>query len=206
MKSFQEYLTESKKTYPFTVKLCGDLPESADKVMKSAMHKFVVNKLSKGKTTPIQAAPLDFPGQCNVEVHVFEVDLQYPTTSATLTEILADNLKISPSRIRVRTPGEMAEIDLNLAHMEDKNKEALLTKDYETNTEGQKVVGQAHIGSFLKELGSVKSELEQVKGTNEQILAKSIHKEATASQEEAKPGVSPVGSKQNKIPGPKKGK
>ena len=105
MKSFQEHLTESKKTYPFTVKLCGALPESVDKQMKSAMNKYVVNKLSKGKTTPIQSNPLDFPGQQNSEVHVFEVDLAYPTTSAVLTELLADKLSVSASRIRVRTPG-----------------------------------------------------------------------------------------------------
>lgn len=206
MKSFQEYITESKKTYPFTVKLCGALPESADKVMKTAMHKFVVNKLSKNKTTPIQATQFDFPGEANAEVHVFELDLQYPTTSAVLTELIADNLKISPNRIRVRTPGEMAELALNLEHMDSKKNEAVLTKDYEAGSEGQKRVGQVHVGSFLKELGTAKAELEQVKGTNEQLLAKSAHKETSESFEEPKPGVSPVGSKQNKIPDPKKGR
>ncbi len=202
MKSFQEYLTESKKTYPFTVKLCGALPESADKLMKSAMNKYVVNKLSKSKTTPIQSNPLDFPGQSNTEVHVFEVDLAYPTTSAVLTELLADQLSVSTSRIRVRTPGEMAEIALNLQHNEP-TKESVLGKDYETNTEGQKLVGQKHVVNFLKELGKQSAEYKEVTGTNEQLLAKSAHKETAESMDEPKAGVSPLGSKQNKIPSPK---
>jgi len=205
MKSFQEYLVESKKTYPFTIKLCGALPESADKIMKSAMHKFTVNKLSKGKSTPIQAMPLDFPGQCNVEVHVFEVDLQYPTTSAVLTELLADNLKISPAQLRVRNPVEMAEIALNLAHNE-KSGEALLNQDYESDSKTQNLVGQKGISNFLKELMKDRAEMTEYDGVNDELIAKSQPKETAASFEEAKPGVSPVGSRQNKIPDPYKGK
>lgn len=205
MKSFQEYIVESKKTYPFTIKLCGTLPESADKIMKSAMHKFMVNKLSKGKSTPIQAMPLDFPGQSNVEVHVFEVDLQYPTTSAVLTELLADNLKISPSQLRVRNPIEMAEIALNLEHNE-KTGESLLNKDYESDAKAQNLVGQKSVSNFLKELMKDRAEITEYTGVNDQLMAKSQPKETAAAVEEAKPGVSPVGSRQNKIPDPYKGK
>ncbi len=205
MKSFQEYIVESKKTYPFTIKLCGALPESSDKIMKSAMHKFTVNKLSKGKSTPIQAMPLDFPGQSNVEVHVFEVDLQYPTTSAVLTELLADNLKISPAQIRVRNPIEMAEIALNLEHNE-KSGEALLNKEYETDSKAQNTVGQKSVSNFLKELTKTRVDMEEYTGVNDQLMAKSQPKETAAAVEEAKPGVSPVGSRQNKIPDPRKGK
>jgi hypothetical protein len=202
MKSFQEHLTESKKTYPFTVKLCGALPESVDKQMKSAMSKYVVNKLSKGKTTPIQSNPLDFPGQQNSEVHVFEVDLAYPTTSAVLTELLADKLSVSASRIRVRTLGEMAEIALNLQHNEP-TKESVLDKDYEVDTSSQELVGQKRVVNFLKELGKTPAEYTQVKDANEQLLAKSAHKETAESMDEPKVGVSPLGSTQNKIPSPK---
>jgi len=202
MKSFQEHLTESKKTYPFTVKLCGALPESVDKQMKSAMSKYVVNKLSKGKTTPIQFNPLDFPGQQNSEVHVFEVDLAYPTTSAVLTELLADKLSVSASRIRVRTPGEMAEIALNLQYNEPTN-ESMLDKDYEVDSSGQELVGQKRVVNFLKELGKNTAEYTQVKGANEQLLAKTAPKETAKNMDELKSSASPLGSTQNKIPSPK---
>lgn len=204
MKSFQEYIAESKKTYPFTIKVCGDLSESADKIMKSAMHRFTVNKLSKGKKTPIQAMPLDFPGQSNSEVHVFEVDLQYPTTSAVLTELLADQLQISPAKIRVRTPGEMAEIALNLEHNQSTD-ESFLLKDYEAEN-NQDLVGQQRVVSFLKELGKQDHSMKTVDGVNNQLLAKTAHKESAGKNADVKPGISPVGSRQNKIPNPYKGK
>lgn len=204
MKSFQEYIAESKKTYPFTIKVCGDLSESADKIMKSAMHRFTVNKLSKGKKTPIQAMPLDFPGQSNVEVHVFEVDLQYPTTSAVLTELLADQLQISPAKIRVRTPGEMAEMALNLEHNQSSN-ESFLLKDY-ADENNQDLVGQKHVVNFLKELGKQDHTLKPVAGVNDQLLAKTTPTESAGKTADVKPGISPVGSRQNKIPDPYKGK
>jgi len=204
MKSFQEYIAESKKTYPFTIKVCGDLSESADKIMKSAMHRFTVNKLSKGKKTPIQAMPLDFPGHSNVEVHVFEVDLQYPTTSAVLTELLADQLQISPAKIRVRTPGEMAEMALNLEHNQASD-ESFLLKDY-ADENNQDLVGQKHVVSFLKELGKQEHTLQPVAGVNDQLLAKTVPTESAGKTADVKPGISPVGSRQNKIPDPYKGK
>jgi len=204
MKSFQEYIAESKKTYPFTIKVCGDLSESADKIMKSAMHRFTVNKLSKGKKTPIQSMPLDFPGQSNAEVHVFEVDLQYPTTSAVLTELLADQLQISPAKIRVRTPGEMAEMALNLEHNQASD-ESFLLKDY-ADENNQDLVGQKHVVSFLKELGKQEHTLQPVAGVNDQLLAKTVPTESAGKTADVKPGISPVGSRQNKIPDPYKGK
>ena len=204
MKSFQEYIAESKKTYPFTIKVCGDLSESADKIMKSAMHRFTVNKLSKGKKTPIQSMPLDFPGQSNVEVHVFEVDLQYPTTSSALTELLADQLQISPAKIRVRTPGEMAEMALNLEHNQASD-ESFLLKDY-ADENNQDLVGQKHVVNFLKELGKQEHTLQPVAGVNDQLLAKTVPTESAGKTADVKPGISPVGSRQNKIPDPYKGK
>ena len=204
MKSFQEYIAESKKTYPFTIKVCGDLSESADKIMKSAMHRFTVNKLSKGKKTPIQAMPLDFPGQSNAEVHVFEVDLQYPTTSAVLTELLADQLQISPAKIRVRTPGEMAEMALNLEHNQASD-ESFLLKDY-ADENNQDLVGQKHVVNFLKELGKQEHTLQPVAGVNDQLLAKTVPTESAGKTADVKPGISQVGSRQNKIPDPYKGK
>ena len=53
MKNFKEYITESTKVYPFKVKIAGDIPENFEKNMKSALSKFSVESMSKGKRTPI---------------------------------------------------------------------------------------------------------------------------------------------------------
>ena len=53
MKSFNEYLTESKKTYKFKIKAAGELPEGFEDKMERALNKYEVVKFSKGSTTPI---------------------------------------------------------------------------------------------------------------------------------------------------------
>ena len=61
MKSFKEYLTESKKTYDFRIKIAGDLPEGADSMMKTALEKYGVENYKKLSKTMVQEHPLDFP-------------------------------------------------------------------------------------------------------------------------------------------------
>jgi hypothetical protein len=88
MKSFTEYLTESKKTYEFKIKVAGDLSEGFSTELKSAMEKFAVVKLSNGKRTPIQEVPLDFPNLKNSHVTVFDLEV---TGTTTLTSAQAAN-------------------------------------------------------------------------------------------------------------------
>jgi len=59
--------------------------------------------------TPIQELPLDFPQVKNCQVHIYEVSLDYPTTQQELSEYLSAGLKINPSMMVVRRPGEPSE-------------------------------------------------------------------------------------------------
>ena len=68
MKTFREYLAESKKTYPFKVRVAGDLPENFEKNFKECLGATNPTIVEKSKT-PIQASPIDFPELSNVEVH-----------------------------------------------------------------------------------------------------------------------------------------
>ena len=61
MKSFNEYLVESKKTYKFKIKAAGELPENFTDKMETALNKYEVVSFNKGATTPIDKTPLDFP-------------------------------------------------------------------------------------------------------------------------------------------------
>ena len=70
MKSFKEYLTESKKTYDFRIKIAGDLPEGADSMMKTALEKYGVENYKKLSKTMVQEHPLDFPQLKNISVNV----------------------------------------------------------------------------------------------------------------------------------------
>lgn len=125
MKTFKEYLSESKKIYNFKIKVAGQLPENFQEDLKISLDRCKIATFNKVATTPIQALPLDFPGQKNCEVHVFEVICEYPVTAP---EIAADVklLGIDEGRFRIRGSGEPSEADQALQN-EMLSKDSLLT-------------------------------------------------------------------------------
>ena len=80
MKTFKEYLSESKKVYSFKIKVAGELPEKFQENLKAKLDRCKVMTLEKVTTTPVQKLPLDFPTLENKEVTVFEVVCEYPVT------------------------------------------------------------------------------------------------------------------------------
>lgn len=196
MKSFSEYLIESveEKKYTFKIKIAGELPENCEDVMETALKKYDVTKFTKAKTVPIQAKVPDFPTMENVEVCVFDVELTYPTTSQVLTSYMSEQTGLSLDRIRVRSPLEEAEVELNAEHADTKEKGALLTQDYQKEN-NQNTVGDKGVSNFLKELAKSRKDLEQYKGVNDSILAKKSPKEKSAEVAKAAPAKSPIGSK-----------
>lgn len=112
MKSFTEYLTESKKQYDFRIKIAGDITTEQEDTMKQLLGRFTIadtlSSMKKSKT-PIQAVPLDFPQVKNCEVNIYEISLDYPTTQYELTEYLSTELGIGKQHLIVRRPGEPSE-------------------------------------------------------------------------------------------------
>jgi hypothetical protein len=111
MKTFKEYLTENKKTYNFKIKIAGDLPESFQDNLKSSLERCKVIKLEKTGTTPIQASPLDFPTKQNCEVHMFEVDCEYPITAPEIS-VDVKSAGIAEDCFRVRGGDEISEVEV----------------------------------------------------------------------------------------------
>lgn len=198
MKSFTEYLLESKeeKKYSFKIKIAGDLPEHCEDVMETALKKYQVAKFTKTKTTPIQAKLQDFPALENLQVNIFDIDLEYPTTSAVLTNYMIEQTGITADRIRVRSPLEDAESELNAEHLEV-DKKALLTQDYQKEN-NQNSVGDKGVSNFLKDLAKVRKEHVQYKGVNDAMLAKKTPKEKAQDQAKPSAGTSPIGSAKGK--------
>jgi len=60
MKSFKDYLTESKKTYAFKIKVAGKLGEGFAEDLRSAVSKFSIANLSKGKAVLFKKLKLTF--------------------------------------------------------------------------------------------------------------------------------------------------
>ena len=109
MSNFKQYLTEAVKTYEYKVKIAGDIGKDFASRMETACQKFEVQKLSAGKKTPIQSLPLDFPALSNESVTIYDLSTSYPVAVRELKEYLADYMKISPTQVVVRKPGEPTE-------------------------------------------------------------------------------------------------
>lgn len=109
MRSFKEYLTESKKTYNFKVKIAGDVTQANEQLMSILLDKYQLSSFKKVGTTPIQETPLDFPLIKHANVNIYEITLNYPTTQWELHEYLSSNLRIGRDQIVVRNPFEPTE-------------------------------------------------------------------------------------------------
>ena len=153
MKTFKEYLSESKKVYNFKIKVAGDLPESFQDSLKNSLERCKVIKLEKLNTTPIQALPLDFPTKKNAEVHIFEVICEYPITAPEITNDIK-MLGLDEDCFRVRGSGEPSEIDQAL-NKEIINPDGLLTdSQYKEapNAKHKDYFGDDFNKGFLKDL------------------------------------------------------
>lgn len=196
MKSFKDYLTESKKVYEFKVKIAGDCPKDCAAQIKTALSQFHVESCSAGKRTPIQETHVDFPEHKNVNVTLFDVCTSYPATSFQVRDKIAETLKISHAVVKVKNIHEAAEDEIN-HKLSEKTGKSLLQADYEAS-DNQKMVGGQHAMSLLKELGKVKKEANLYTGTNDELLAKSVPAEKSNAKESKQNNTSPVGSKQLK--------
>ena len=156
MKSFNEFLTESAKTYNFKIRVAGVLPEDFVDHMKSNLEKYEVINLSAGKTTPIMEKPLDFPQLQNMEVTHYEVELKYPVTAHVLEHYLVDNCSVSHSHFIVR--GEGDPVEMQQAEKDNKPYEAVLNTEELGGESAQEEVGDARIMSLLKELEVARKE------------------------------------------------
>lgn len=155
MKSFKEYLTENKKQYDFKIKVAGTLTNEQEDVLKSGLEKFVTTKFKKAGKTPIQELPLDFPNVKNMEVNIYEVSVEYPTTQHELTEFVAQTLKVNRSHVVVKRPGEPSE-EYQTPSAERKG--ALLNDpDYKEapNAKFEDYYGDKYNTGFVKELNDI---------------------------------------------------
>ncbi len=154
MKTFKEYLAESKKVYSFKVKVAGELPEKFQEALKSRLECCKVLTLEKVNTTPIQKLPLDFPNKENMEVTVFEVVTEYPITSPEIsTQVKA--IGIDEDCFRVRGSNEPSEVDQLLVDNEASGESLLDEVDLDKGA--GKIKHKDYFGddfnkSFLKDL------------------------------------------------------
>jgi hypothetical protein len=187
MKSFKEYLTESKKVYEFKVKVAGDCPKDCTSLVKAALSEFNVSSVSAPRRTPIQEHHSEFPEHKNIHMTIIDVTTDYPATSLQIRERVASGLGLAQSSVKVKSMFEEREHAINHANDETTG-EAILGVDYEAS-DNQDLVGEKRKLNFLQELNKEKHQGTEYTGVNDQLLAKGQPKhvkETPAKQVESK--------------------
>ena len=164
MSTFTHYLTEAAKSYDYKIKVAGTIADDFKNRMETALAKFEVAKMSAGKKTPIMTLPLDFPALSNESVTIFDVTTNYPVAVNVLKEYLADYMKITPSMIVVRKPGEPTEEyqdEMQIGNKSDfANKLASVEEKFDSNkVKAEDFFGDQYNMGLLRELMKSKKEV-----------------------------------------------
>ena len=197
MKPFTQYLYHTQKIYEFRIKL-AEVEMSEDNLarIKNALEAYCVESMGKPRRLPIQEHR-DFPKMGPCECHVIDIGLKYPTTTEQLTHIVAERALLEKGRVCVYTKDDFEQqVAIN---SEAVRTEPLLTDPtLEDEAGAQALVGQSRVGSFLKELEKNKTSKYEIAGKEKA--------DGTTTDSLPQGTKSPVGSSQNKIPSPVKGK
>jgi hypothetical protein len=116
MKTFREYLTETKKVYSFKVKLAGEVPENFVENLKKGLEKYQIVALEK-MATPVEETSVEFKQHGDKEITVFDLVVEYPITAPEIAAHLKE-MNIGEERFRVRGSMEPSEYDTRIVSTE----------------------------------------------------------------------------------------
>ncbi len=195
MKPFQSYIAELNTPYSFRIKLATVNPkgEVMDRI-KAALETYQVESVSAVKSLPVQEHR-EFPQWGPCECWQFDVTVAYPTTVPQIRQTIKERARLNPDWICVRNLNEAEFTDEAEAHGQDTQGALLDETELKADPEGQSLVGQSRIGSLIRELESRKHEFAESEGDTAKFNIDSPEGKS-----------SPMGSNQNKIPSPTKGR
>jgi len=136
MKTFKQYLTESEQTYSYKIKIAGGCSNDCIKEIEDKLGKYDIIKMSDPKTTPVVEDPLDFPGVKNMEVCIFEVELNYPASQVELVQMIEFCTRQPASNIKITSKAFADSWENNEGAEGEEG--PLLEKDYPAETSDQK--------------------------------------------------------------------
>lgn len=87
MKTFRQCLTESARTYSYTIKIAGDVDKNFVDMFKYNLSKFDPVSISDPKSTPIMKKPEGFPDVENQAVHIIKAEFKYPATEPQIQQM-----------------------------------------------------------------------------------------------------------------------
>lgn len=192
MKTFTQYLTESAQTYEYKIKVAGGCDADCIKHLEEKLGRYDIIKMTEPKTTPVMEDPMDFPGVKNMEVCMFEVELNYPAGQQELYAMLEACTNKPQSQIKIVTK-QFADSWENNEGAEAEEA-PLLEKEYPEETKEQKELKDKHAKpeDHIENPGNAKFEVAGGKTPT-----------AETTNDLPMGDKSPVGSTENKKPEPK---
>lgn len=200
MKPFQTYIFELTKPHEFRIKMATVNPKDVMEQLKNALNTWQLESISAVKSIPIQEHR-EFPQWGPCEAWTFDITLAYPTTTVAIRQTIKERANINPDWICVRNLHE-AEYTEEAEMVNSDRKGALLDQeDLGGSTEGPALVGQARIGSLLKEIDKLTRTYE-IAGNDNTDGDKVVTTGKTTNDKSVPVGnTSTIGTNKNKLQG-----
>ena len=149
MKSLKTYITESLKSYNYTIKIAGDVDKNFIDMFKYNLNKFDPIRISDPVKTPIQKDPYGFPNLANQSVTIIKADFRYPATEPMIQQI-AQLLGYNINMVRVISSQFDDSINSEAEGYANEMKDSpLLTHEEMGEQPGAKEANKAYGDSYL---------------------------------------------------------
>ena len=140
MKTFAQYLTESRKTFSYRIKIVGDVPAEFSRQFRDQLKKFDPETIGDQRKTPVMSRPTDFPDFPNESVTMMDVTFRYPATPPQIEQI-AKMLGLDPDRICIHQRDYDEVMDRELLGI-DQQRDLLNNPDLGAPTAQQKALSR----------------------------------------------------------------
>ena len=149
MRSLKQYITESLKSYNYTIKIAGDVDKNFIDMFKYNLNKFDPIRISDPVKTPIQKDPYGFPNLANQSVTIIKADFRYPATEPMIQQI-AQLLGYNVNMVRVISSQYDDSINSEAEGYANEMKDSpLLTHEEMGEQPGAKEANKAYGDSYL---------------------------------------------------------
>jgi hypothetical protein len=152
MRSLKQYITESLKSYNYTIKIAGDVDKNFIDMFKYNLNKFDPIRISDPVKTPIQKDPYGFPNLANQSVTIIKADFRYPATEPMIQQI-AQLLGYNINMVRVISSQYDDSINSEAEGYANEMKDSpLLTHEEMGEQPGAKEANKAYGDSYLSSI------------------------------------------------------
>jgi len=152
MKSLKQYITESIKTYNYTIKIAGEVDKNWLDMFKHNLKKFDPIDISEPTTTPIQKDPYGFPNVSNQPITIIKANFRYPATEPMIQQ-MAQLLGYNVDMVRVIDSKYNDSINKEVEGYENQMSHSpVLTHEKLEQEAGAKEASKAYGDSYLKSI------------------------------------------------------